>query len=215
MPDGVRSTDVEDARHGPQRIFLFINRRNGSVIISAVATSTHRRWTDEQLLALPHDGKYELVDGELLHMSPAGYRHGRIVIRLSSRLEQYAASHKLGAVLDGQTGFRFPDGNLRSPDISFLAAIHLPPDEPAGFLHGHPDLAVEVLSPTDRAADVARKVAEYLAEGIGLLWVIDPEQERAVVYRPGAAPRSVGKDEALDGEDVLPGFRCPLRDLIG
>ena len=185
-----------------------------SLILEAVATTTQRTWTDEQLMALPDDGKYELVDGELLHMSPAGARHGNIVTRLLARIHVFVTERRLGYVFDGQTGFRLPDGNLRSPDVSFVAAARLSGDVPAGFLHVAPDLAVEVLSPTDRAGDVAHKVGEYLGVGVRLLWVIDPEKLSAVAYRPGTTPKGVRLDGALDGEEVLPGFSCPLRELL-
>ena len=165
-------------------------------------------------MALPDDGKYELVDGELLHMSPAGARHGNIATRLLARIHVFVTERKLGHVFDGQTGFRLPDGNLRSPDVSFVAAERLPEGIPTGFLQMAPDLAVEVLSPTDRAGDVAHKVGEYLGVGVRLLWVIDPEKLAAVVYRPGTTPRTVRQDGALDGEDVLPGFSYPLRELL-
>jgi Uma2 family endonuclease len=105
-------------------------------------------------------------------------------------------------------------GNLRSPDVSFIAAGRLPEGVPTGFLHVPPDLAVEVLSHADRAGDVAHKVGEYLGVGVRLLWVVDPDQEGAVVYRPGRTPPSIRKDGALDGEDVLPGFSCPLQELL-
>jgi Uma2 family endonuclease len=178
-----------------------------------VATTIQKTWTDEELMALPDDGKYELVDGELLHLSPAGARHGDVVAELLARMRLFVKERRIGRVFDGQTGFRLPDGNLRSPDISFVAAARLPGDVPAGFLHVAPDLAVEVLSPTDRAGDLAHKVGEYLAVGVRLLWVVDPEKGTAVVYRPGAPPRTVREDGALDGADVIPGFSCSLAAL--
>jgi Uma2 family endonuclease len=179
-----------------------------------VATVARRSWTDEELLALPEHGKYELVDGELRQMSPAGGRHGQVVLRLAARLLGFVMERKLGHVFDGQTGFRFPDGNLRSPDVSFVAAARLPEGVPTGFLHVAPDLAVEVLSPTDRAGDIAHKVGEYLGVGVSLLWVIDLEQGTAVVYRPGLPPRTVRPDGVLDGEDAVIGFSCPLAALF-
>ena len=120
-----------------------------------MATTARKTWTDEELMALPDERKYELVDGELHHMSPAGARHGQVVLRLAAKVVTFVAEGRLGQAFDGQTGFRLPDGNLRSPDISFVAAARLPDGVPAGLLHVAPDLAVEVLSPSDRAADLA------------------------------------------------------------
>lgn len=188
--------------------------RRPRCILAVVATAAQKTWTDGELLALPDDGKYELVDGELRHMSPAGGRHGAVVLGLAARIYGFVSQGRLGYVFDGQTGFRLPDGNLRSPDISFVASERLPEGVPQGFLHTAPDLAVEVLSPTDRAGDTAHKVAEYLGVGVRLLWVIDPESSSVVVYRPGALPRTVRVPGALDGEDVLPGFSCPLAALL-
>jgi Uma2 family endonuclease len=179
-----------------------------------VATTTQKSWTDDELMALPPGGRYELVDGEIVSMSPAGGRHGDVVAELVLRIRSFAKQHGLGHVFDGQTGYRFPDGNLRSPDVSFVAAGRLPQGVPAGFLHAPPDLAVEVLSPSDQAGDVAHKVGEYLGVGVRLLWVVDSDKATAVVYRPGQTPRSVRLDGVLDGEDVLPGFSCPLRELL-
>jgi len=206
---GLRSLGREEGSAGVE-----IRRSGYRHILDDVATTTRKTWTDEELMALPDEGKYELVDGELHHMSPAGARHGRLVLRLAAKLVAFVTEGRLGEVFDGQTGFRLPDGNLRSPDISFVAAARLPQGVPAGFLHVAPDLAVEVLSPSDRASDLAHKVAEYLAVGVRLLWVIDLEKGTAVLYRPGSPPRTVREDGVLDGEDVLPGFSCPLAALF-
>jgi Uma2 family endonuclease len=88
-------------------------------------------------------------------------------------------------------------------------------DHRRGLTSAKDGLAVEVLSPTDRAGDIAHKVAEYLSVGARLLWVVDVETASGVVYRPGAPPRTVRAPGALDGQDVLPGFSCPLAALFG
>ncbi|HEX6737447.1 MAG TPA: Uma2 family endonuclease [Vicinamibacteria bacterium] len=178
-----------------------------------MVSTIHKAWTDEELLALPDGQRYELVDGELIMMSPSGARHGNVVAELLMRIRAFVRERRLGHVFDGQTGFRLPGGNLRSPDVSFVKAERLAGGLPSGFLHLAPDLAVEVLSPTDRAGEVAQKVAEYLSADVKLLWVIDSDTRSAVVYRPGATPhRPLG--DILEGEDVLPGFTCPLASLF-
>jgi len=177
--------------------------------------ATTRVWTDEELMQLPDDGhKYELVDGALV-VSPAGGRHGRTIVRLTIRLGGFVAERGLGEVFDSSTGYRLPGGNLRSPDVSFVAAERLREGGvPKGFLYVPPDLAVEVLSPEDRPRHVMDKVGEYLAAGVRVVWVIDPESERAAVHRSPMEVREIGPEGSLNGEDVVPGFACPLAALF-
>jgi Uma2 family endonuclease len=184
--------------------------------------TTARYVTDEELLRAPRDGrKYERVDGEM-RVSPAGGRHGAVIMNLAARLWAVVTERKLGHVFDSSTGFRWParqpdrPDNIRSPDVSFVAAGRFPEERaPAGFIAFAPDLAVEVLSPGDRRGDVLEKVGEYLDAGSRLVWVIDPEKRTAVAYRSLTDVRAIGEAEALDGEDVVPGFACPLKDMLG
>jgi Uma2 family endonuclease len=172
-------------------------------------------WTDDELMQLPEDGhKYELVNGALV-VSPAGARHGRTIVRLTLKLGAFVVARGLGEVFDSSTGFRLPGGNLRVPDLSFVASARLPGGRaPVGFLYVPPDLAVEVLSPDDRPRLVADKVAEYLAVGVRLVWVIDPETGSATVHRADRMAREIPSSGNLGGDDVLPGFECPLADLF-
>jgi Uma2 family endonuclease len=170
--------------------------------------------TDADLVRMPRDGrKYELVDGEI-RVSPAGYRHGVVSVRLTIRIGTFVAAHGLGDVLESSTGFRLPGGNVRCPDVSFVSAARVPAGRPQGFAELAPDLAVEVLSPEDRQRDVLDKVGEYLGAGVRLVWVIDPEQATAVVFRSLTDIRRVERDGVLDGEDVVPGFTCALSELL-
>jgi Uma2 family endonuclease len=180
-----------------------------------MATTTRRVATEEDLLAMPQDGhKYELVDGEI-RMSPAGDRHGVVAAQLVALLVPFVKHHRLGYVMTADAGFRLPSKNVRCPDVSFVASGRFPDDKvPDDFGDLAPDLAVEVLSPHDRPRHVLDKIGEYLEAGVRLIWLIDPRHGRAVVYRSLSDVRGLGPDGLLDGEDVVPGFRCALRDIL-
>lgn len=170
--------------------------------------------TDEELLCLPKDGnKYEVVDGEL-RMSPAGLLHERVVARLFLALGAFVKERQLGEVLGSNVLYALPGGNKRGPDLSFLAAGRLESVRDAVFPQLAPDLAVEILSPSDSPRQVLDKVGEYLQAGVRLVWVIDPEARRAAAYRSLTEVRHIGAGEALEGEDVLPGFHCPVSELF-
>lgn len=184
--------------------------------------TTSRFVTDEELLQAPRDGqKYERVDGEM-RVSPAGARHEAVIVELTGRLWAFVTERRLGHVFGSSLGFRWPGrnperpDNIRSPDVSFVAAGRFADGRPpVGFIPFAPDLAIEVLSPSDRRGDVLEKVGESLDAGTRLVWVIDPEKRTAVVYRSLTDVRVIGEADALDGEDVSPGFACPLKDVLG
>jgi Uma2 family endonuclease len=180
-----------------------------------MATTTRKVATEEDLLRTPKDGStYELVDGEI-RVSPGGARHGVVSLRLASLLHAFASERRLGFVFESNTGFRLPGGNIRSPDTCFVSAGRFSEGPlPDGFASLAPDLAVEVVSPGDRPRHVLDKVGEYLEAGVRLVWVIDPKRGRAVVYRSLSDVRELSGADELDGEDVLPGFRCRLSDIL-
>jgi Uma2 family endonuclease len=180
-----------------------------------MASTTHPKATEADLLNAPEDGrKYELVDGELV-VSPAGSRHGAVCIKLSTRLATFIEPRRLGHLFDSSTGFRMPNGNVRLPDVAFVARGRFEGDKvPEGFSPVPPDLAVEVLSPDDRPRHVLDKVGEYLDAGVPLVWVLDPKTRTATIHRSLSSVRTVAESGDLDGEDVLPGFRCSLADIL-
>lgn len=171
--------------------------------------------TAEELLDLPDDGfRYELVRGELRQMAPGGYEHGRVAARTARVLDGFVSEHRLGEVVGAETGFvlaRDPD-TVRAPDAAFVAAERVPTDRD-GYAELAPDLVVEVVSPSDRAAEVADKVLMWLEAGCRMVWVLYP-QRRAAVHRPGGEARLLGPDDVLDGGEVLPGFALPVADLF-
>ena len=180
-----------------------------------MATTTRRLATEDDLRGMPEDGnKYELVDGEI-RVSPAGDRHSAVALRLGARLLAHVDQQRLGHVMGADAGYRLPGGNIRSPDVSFVATGRFPNDRPTedwGSLA--PDLAVEVVSPRDRPRWILDKVGEYLAVGVRLVWVVDPRTRRATIHRSLSDVRTIAEDEFLDGEDVVPGFRCPLLEIL-
>ena len=183
----------------------------------ALPPSPKKVWTERELMALPKDdGKYELVNGELTLMSPAGYEHGDVSAEIVCRLRPFVKKHKLGRVLDGQTGFWMKSGNVLSPDVSFVSNEREGKLEclPTGFFNGAPDLAVEVLSPSERMKDVDAKIADYFASGTQLVWVVKPKTQSARAYRGPGSYVLLGIADSLDGENVVPGFRLPLRELF-
>lgn len=173
--------------------------------------------TADELYSMPDDGKfYELVHGRLITVPPSSWLSSLVATTLATIVNVFVRQQNLGWCAGEQGGVKLasnPDF-VRAPDLSFVRRERLPAEGVrAGYFDGPPDLAAEVLSPSDRYADVARKVQEYLDAGVRLVWVIDPAARSAVVYRPGRPPRIVSGDGALDGEDVLPGFSVPLAHL--
>jgi len=173
--------------------------------------------TAEEFLDYGEDGyRYDLVDGRVVRMSPAGRRHGRIAIKIAKPLSIFVDERALGEVYAAETGFilaRNPDVVL-GPDVSFVRADRLTVDiDDDGFLPLAPDFAVEVISPSERAGRIRVKVQKYLNAGVPLLVLINPRRWQAAVYRNGIV-EMLGPDDVLDGGDVLPGFRLPLAGLF-
>lgn len=162
------------------------------------------------------DYRYELVEGRVIRMSPVGAVHGWLVMRFGSRLVQHVETRALGRVFT-ELGFRLasdPDTVL-APDLAFIRQDRVPRDGlPRGFWKGPPDLAVEVLSPDDRASDIRAKVNEYLTRGVSLVVVIDPDDRSVLTCRPAASAVALGVDDVLDLSDVVSGFRCPVREIF-
>ena len=174
--------------------------------------------TADDLWQLPDDGqRHELVRGELRTMPPTGLGHADHASEFDTSLRSYIKLHKLGRVFAGEPGFIIstdPD-TVRAPDVAFMTHESLAATGvPTGYFRGVPDLAVEVISPNDRYTEVAEKIAEWLAHGVQLLFVVDPRRKTVDVHRPGQPPRILGVDDTLDGEDVVPGWTLAIRDLF-
>lgn len=167
---------------------------------------------------------YELVDGELVEVTPSTWPHGRMMVEVGRHLANHVAAHGGGRVC-ADVGFvlRVPGDpeRVRGPDIAFVsdATLEDAGGEPAakdGFVRMTPDLVIEIHSPTDErdVLDFHQRIRDYLDAGVRLLWVIYPEARYAVAYHPEGDARLLRERESLDGEDVLSGFRLPLAELF-
>jgi Uma2 family endonuclease len=173
--------------------------------------------TAEDLMANPVENMCtELVAGRILVREPPGYLHGRTAARLLVTIAEHIDRHSLGVVLAAESGFtlfRNPD-TVRAPDVAFIRAERVPAESMNTYPEFAPDLAVEVLSPSDRAGKVLSKVGDWLDAGARLVWVVDPVRRAARGYRADGSVTSRLANEALDGEDVLPGFTICLGEMF-
>ena len=173
--------------------------------------------TAEDLLRFREPGKTaELVRGVLIVREPPGTGHGVHAARLLYRVMEFVKRHGLGEVIAQDTGFKIardPD-TVRAPDVAFVARDRLGQIPDVGYAELAPDWVGEILSPGDRPGEVLEKVGQWLGAGVRLVWVLDPARGEARVYRADGTVAIAGADAELDGEDVFPGFRCPLRDIL-
>jgi Uma2 family endonuclease len=161
------------------------------------------------------EGSYELVKGEVVEMAPPGWDHGEIAANIAGELRAFVRQHDLGRVVI-ETGFWFenqPD-IVRIPDVTFLKRDRAPVGSLPGFFMGAPDLAVEVVSPWDTASQLEVKVHDYLRTGAQRVWVVYPDSHSVVVHRPDGQARRYGQNEAIEDEELLPGFSLPLREIF-
>ncbi len=174
--------------------------------------------TAEDLLAMPDDGfHYELIAGEIKKMSPAGFIHGLVGGQLASLLGQHVVLNRLGSILTSEPGFqlsRDPD-TVRVPDIAFIRKDRLRRlDRRQAFCPGAPDLAVEILSPGDTPSEVDEKVTAWLDAGAAMVWVVNPARRTVTVHHSSAGTQTLTEQDELDGQDVVPGFRCRVSEIF-
>jgi Uma2 family endonuclease len=173
--------------------------------------------TADELLRMPTDMRCELIEGEIFEMTPAGRPHGRIASRFHGRLEPYIREHGLGEAYIAEYGFRVettPDTVL-VPDVAFVSAAR---EEAAGddegFFPGAPDLALEIISPSDRYSEVAAKVQKYLTAGARMVVVVDPPKRTMIVHQSHADIVILKDTDVFEGGDVVPGWRLQVRELF-
>lgn len=189
--------------------------------MAAIPETASPLLTAEDLLEMaPECEHVELVEGVLCPVSPVSWRSSRIGFRIARRLADFCEERDLGEVNGADMGFvlaRKPD-TVRSPDASFVRKERLPAagDEHAQshYLELAPDLAVEVVSPSNRAGELTARVLDFLDAGTQLVWVVEPRLRMVTAWTPDRTARILRDGEVLDGGDVLPGFTLPLAELF-
>ena len=182
------------------------------------ATATAHLSAEEYLL-LPEDEPFELVRGELRPVTRGSWTHSVVAFNAARLLDAYVRPRRLGMCVPDNTGFRITPagatrGTVRSPDAAFIRAERLASIPPTGWVPGGPDLAVEVLSPSDTASELQEKLDDYFSAGTAVVWVIDPRRRTVEVHATDAPVRRLRDGDALDGAPVLPDFRCDVAELF-
>ena len=168
-------------------------------MFSDVGTHPVLTAADVERISIP--GKVtELIRGRLVVREPPGTWHGIIAATLTRHLGDFVARHALGTV--------------RAPDVAFIGRQHTGLIRERGYAELAPDLLAEILSPDDRPGEVLAKVADWLAAGTKLVWVLDPDRLEVRVHRRDGSLAILHESDSLDGEDVLPGFNCPVRQVF-
>ncbi len=174
---------------------------------------TQKTITDEDMMRLPQDGrKWELVDGRLKEVATS-IKHDQIVIWLGRLIGPYADDY--GILTASQAGFRMTNLNVRLPDFAFTRFDRFPNGEaPDGFAEFAPDLAVEIISPSEEPAEMSRKVGEYFAAGARLVWQMFTEMQTLKVFRSPSDAIIYQAEDEIDLDELLPGFRSRVADLF-
>ena len=181
-------------------------------------TTTARLMTAKDLLDMPDDGlRYELVRGELRKREHAGHVHGKIAMSVGARLWTHVKANGLGEVYGAETGFELgsnPD-HVRAPDTAFIRRERVDAaGNVRGFFPGAPDLAMEVISPSDRYSQVEEKVADWLEAGTMAVIVVDPRRRAVKVHRSLSDASILTDADTLSIEDVVPGWQMPVAEIF-
>ena len=175
-----------------------------------------KKMSADEFEASPFAETHELVRGELYPIMPAGFLHGTITNRLSKAVSIFVDDNNLGIVVAAETGFRLNNQSNVGADVAFVSNENLARfGVPDSFFPTAPDLAVEVVSPSNSSEEISTKVEDYLSSGSRLVWIVYPKRKVVVVYRRSNTISFLHETDELDGEDVIPNFRISLEKIFG
>lgn len=200
------SAVLENPKSPPREVWLVPNDKSLRKKISI---------TDEIEEEMLNSSRYEMVYGELRERTMPNPQHGRIQAKIASRLDTYAEQTELGVVYT-ETNFEFAKNLTRVPDIAFISFENFPKEgeEKGSRWHIPPDLAVEVISPSDIYEEVFEKIGEYFAFGVKQVWIVSPESKTLTVYQSLKKITIFTKEDELICEEVLPNFRLQLSEIF-
>ena len=155
---------------------------------------------------------YEYVSGELVPMAPPSREHGEISVNVIRYLDAHVYQNKIGRLYTAETTFQLGERTAK-PDVAFVSTDRLTGDKTKGFSIP-PDLAIEVVSPSDVQSRVVEKALAYLEAGTRLVWILEPVAKTVTIYRSETDIEMLTRDNTLTGEDVVPGFTCPVAHLF-
>ncbi len=165
----------------------------------------------------PRLGPCELVRGEVVRLSPGGFRHSRVAMRIGWLLETWAQQSGLGRVIGVEAGFlveQAPD-TVRGADVAYISWQRLPKGrEPTGFCDTPPELVVEVRGEGQSWRELLAKAGEYLTMGVNRVWVVDPEKRRVHILRPDESPSVLYERDTVADSEILPGFTCSAGEFF-
>ncbi len=173
--------------------------------------------TLEEYAALPKHPRYELVKGVLVELMVASDEHEETAALTTANMVNHVYPNRLGKVYTGNRGYVTDSDSpatSRMPDVSFISTARLQPDILGKLYYGAPDLAVEILSDSNTPAEMAQKIEEYLNAGSRAVWVIDIDARTLTVHAPDAPPLTLTDADTVDGGEYLPGFVCPVADML-
>jgi Uma2 family endonuclease len=173
--------------------------------------------TIEEFETLPLEGRWELIDGEPVEMTPSADESSSVGATIITLLGSFVRPRGLGRLYGADGGFvLFPDRPMvRVPDAAFVRAERMPEGQARkSFPRLAPDLVVEVLSPSDRASEVVAKLEVYQEAGVPLIWLVDPEKTTITVIASGKSTKVLQAGDTLDGDDVLPGFSVLVAEIF-
>ncbi len=178
---------------------------------------TEKQVTPDDLIKLSQDGRYELIEGVIYKMAPAGEEHGFVALNIGTIINNFVRKKRLGITTGAETGYKLasdPD-TVKSPDVAFKSNNRL---AEKGLSKGYstvmPELVIEVNSPFDSYTKILKKIQDWLKARVLEVWVVEPEDSSIVIYDSSGNHKILEKKDEIEGGEILPGFKCKVSEFF-